>query len=118
MMNELDNNKEWIHRRMDGWLNRWMNDKHIDSSKWLTRHTQTHECLCALSPGVLNTMRGRHAICTGLCTALVVVHRPLTSDPEVAVLIALATIPCEVVPLQKVTTESETQADIFAFERH
>ncbi len=84
-----------------------MNDKHINSSKWLTRYTQKRECLCALSPGVLNTGRGRHAIHAGLCTALLAVHEVLTSDPEVAVLIALATIPCEVVPLQKVTTESE-----------
>ena len=67
---------------------------------------------------MLNTLRGRHAIHAELCTALLAVHGLLTSDPEVAVLITLATIPCEVVPLQKVTTESEKQTEAFAFSTH
>ena len=58
---------------------------------------------------MLNTVRGRHADQAGICIALAVVHGIQTCDPKVAILIALASIPCEIVPLQKVTTESEKQ---------
>ncbi len=53
---------------------------------------------------MLKTVRGRHATHAVLCTALETVHESLfflTSDPEVTVLVALATISCEVVPLRK-----------------
>ena len=66
MINKLDKTQQRLDRKMDGWLDRWMNGKHIKSSKWLTGHTQTHGCLWALSPGVQNTVRGRHAIHAGL----------------------------------------------------
>lgn len=71
------------------YTNTWMS---LGSESWSAEYTERQTC---------------HS-CWAL-DCLVAVHEFLTSDPEVAVLVALATIPCEVVSLQKVTTESEKQ---------